>query len=156
MELLNSWTYVSDAVMGGVSEGSILRGSFHGRLATRLIGRVSLENNGGFIQMGINLADGIGVFDASNWAGVEIEVRGNGEIYEVRIRTDELARPWESFRAEFRAPDNWTKVKILFSKLMSHRTKIQFNPRRLRRIGVLGFGREFEVDISVSAIRLFH
>ena len=74
MELLNSWTYVSDAVMGGVSEGSILRSSFHGRLATRLIGRVSLENNGGFIQMGINLADGIGVFDASNWAGVEIEV----------------------------------------------------------------------------------
>ena len=112
--------------------------------------------NDGIIQMGINLSDDIRVFDASGWSGVEIEMRGNREVYEVRLRTDELERPWESFRAEFFAPDQWTKVQILFSALEAHRTTVKFNPSRLRRIGVLGFGREFEVDIAVSAIKLFH
>ena len=43
--------------MGGVSSAILTREpSFHGRTANVLRGRVSLENNGGFVQMAANLA----------------------------------------------------------------------------------------------------
>lgn len=62
--------------MGGVSSGSLAREhEFHGRTANVLRGRVSLENNGGFIQMATNLitdpADSS--VDASDYDGVEID-----------------------------------------------------------------------------------
>ena len=47
------WEYISDQVMGGVSEGEveILRRCF---ISLRLSGNVSTKNNGGFIQVRSN------------------------------------------------------------------------------------------------------
>ena len=86
----NSWRFVADTVMGGVSSGAIERTPVGGRKALRLSGAVSLENNGGFIQMALNLApDGQSV-DASRFSGIEITVQGNGEAYGLHLRTDDL------------------------------------------------------------------
>ena len=47
-----NWDYLSDQVMGGVSEGSASLGidSDSGNTYVQMTGDVSTENNGGFIQ----------------------------------------------------------------------------------------------------------
>jgi hypothetical protein len=78
------WAGFTDRVMGGVSSGSLAREQFQGRTANVLRGSVSLENNGGFIQMATNLAREeveSPAVDASAFDGVELEVlcQGDGE-----------------------------------------------------------------------------
>jgi hypothetical protein len=78
------WAGFTDRVMGGVSSGSLAREEFKGRSANVLRGSVSLENNGGFIQMATDLARQdieSNAVDASAFDGVELEVlcQGDGE-----------------------------------------------------------------------------
>ena len=153
MELEPQWEYVSDRVMGGVSNGKIETVSFDGRTGTRLTGLVSLDNNGGFVQMAFNLRSSKN--DASAWTGVQFEVYGNGEAYDLRLRTTALTRPWQSFRATFVAETNWQTVKIPFTDFVAHRTDATFDPTELRRIGILAVGRVFEADVVVSRVGFY-
>ena len=82
------WGGYTDQVMGGLSEGYASRESFEGRPANVLHGRVSLKNNGGFIQMATNLSVDSETVDASKYDGVELDVRcrasGNTEKFNVQ------------------------------------------------------------------------
>lgn len=155
MQLTPTWEYVSDTVMGGVSSGAIKTERVSERLATRLTGQVSLQNNGGFLQMAFDLQSGGHPFDASAWSGVEIDILGNGEAYDMRLRTDQLTRPWQSYRTVFTAQKTWTTIHLPFDDFDPHRTETPFDPSRLRRIGILAFGRAFEADLALSSIRLY-
>ena len=66
------WQMLSDAVMGGVSAGQMTRTVIAQRPAIRMQGAVSLENNGGFLQIALDLAPGGAAFDASGFAGIAI------------------------------------------------------------------------------------
>ena len=156
LDLTPNWEFVADTVMGGVSIGSVNEVNIEGRDAMRLTGTVSLDNNGGFVQMATDLrADG-SAMDASGYSGIEIEVFGNGEAYDIRLRTTALTRPWQSFRTSFTAPATWTLLRIPFSDIEPNKTDAAFDPKDLRRIGLLAYGREFEADLSVAAIRFYH
>ena len=87
------WELIGDAVMGGRSTGSMTRESLDGRPVLRLRGSVSLENNGGFVQIALNLAPDGSTIDASPFCGIEIDVAGNGERYGMHLRTADVARP---------------------------------------------------------------
>jgi len=69
----------TDAVMGGVSRGSIAKETFESREAIRMRGDVSTENNGGFVQIALDLAPESGSFDAGGFTGLEMDVLGNHE-----------------------------------------------------------------------------
>lgn len=155
LNLETNWEFVSDGVMGGISRGQIEKQPVGGRIATRLTGTVSLENNGGFIQMAADLKSQGLDLEASNWAGIEIDICGNDEVYDLRIRTDDLDRPWQSFRAPFRASTQWTTIRMQFENFLAHRTDKVLEPKKMRRLGVVAVGRVFQVDVSVSAVRLF-
>lgn len=150
LDLSPDWEYVADTVMGGVSTGGLSREVVAGRDAVRLTGNVSLKNDGGFVQMAFDLAP-----DAGDFAGVEFDVYGTGERYELRARTDALSRPWQSFRSEFVAPAEWTVIRVPFADLEPHRTEATFDADGLRRLGLVAIGRQFRADLSVSGIRLF-
>jgi hypothetical protein len=155
LKLLPNWEYVSDRVMGGVSTGRLTFGRFHGRDGARLTGRVSLENNGGFLQMALDVSPDGRSMDVSGWQGIEIEVRGNGETYDIRLRTAQLTRPWQSFRAEMKAQREWQTLRIAFTDFVPHRTDEVFDPAHLRRIGVLAIGRVFEADVAVAGVGFY-
>lgn len=150
MQLQPKWEYVADRVMGGVSSGKMRIHEIAGRRAAHLTGDVSLDNNGGFIQMAFDVST-----DATGWTGIEIEVLGNGETYEVRLKTTQLSRPWQSFRAVFEAPEIWTTVRVPFADLEAYRTSARFSAGELRRVGVLAVGRAFTADIAVSDVRFY-
>jgi hypothetical protein len=150
MQLDPTWEYVADRVMGGVSNGTLTQTTVQGRQAAHLTGQVSLDNNGGFIQM----AFGMTAY-AAGWDGLELDVCGNGEVYDLRLKTDQLTRPWQSFRVEFVASEAWTTVRVPFDSLEPYRTTATFDARRLRRVGVLAVGRAFTADVAVADVRLY-
>ena len=151
----NGWALVSDRVMGGVSAGCMTRETVAGRDAIRMTGGVSLENNGGFLQVALDLGDAGGEVDARDWTGIRLEVFGNDQIYNLHLRTSDIRRPWESYRQSFRAPATWTSVNLPFYGFIPHRTERPLNLARLRRIGIVAIGREFEADIAIADIRFY-
>jgi hypothetical protein len=155
IQLAPKWEFVSDNVMGGVSSGSVAEEFIGGHHATVLRGTVSLENNGGFIQMAFDLHEGGTDVDVSAWDGIDMDVYGDGGTYDVRLRTAQLSRPWQSFRADFVGEPYWQKVKIPFSSLVSHRVDADFDPTCLRRIGILAIGRARDACIAVSNIGFY-
>lgn len=155
MQFEPRWEYVADTVMGGVSQGRIERDPTGPRDAMRLLGDVSLDNNGGFIQIATDLAQDGRAIDLSAYTGVSLDVRGNGATYDIRLRTTDLTRPWQAYRQEFQTVPNWTTLKFPFSSFQQHRTETTFDPTRLRRIGILAIGREFAADVSVANLCVY-
>ena len=85
------WSGFSDRVMGGVSIGSLMREHVHERVANVLRGEVSLANNGGFIQMAVDLSNDPSasrVVDASRYDGIELDVlcRGDTQIEDFNVQ----------------------------------------------------------------------
>lgn len=148
------WRVVTDGVMGGVSSANLTSFEREGRRCLRLRGFVNTANNGGFVQAALDLnADG-GWRDLSEFDALEFDVFGNGEDYNLHVRTAHLTLPWQSFRASFSAPAAWTRIHIPFHALTPHRTEAAFDPRRVRRLGLLGIGRDFRADLAFSMLRL--
>ena len=154
-ELDPAWKYVADTVMGGVSTGSLQVETYKGHNATVLRGDVSLDNNGGFVQTAADMNADSSVYDASAWDGFELTVCGNGAAYDFRLRTDALSRPWQSFRTQFIAPGTWETLRLSFSDMTPHKTDAQFDPDRLRRLGILATGREMQAQIAIATLRLY-
>ena len=151
----NGWALISDRVMGGVSAGTMQREVVSGRDAIRMQGGVSLENNGGFLQIAVDLGNAGGEVDARNWAGIQMDVFGNDQTYNLHLRTTDIQRPWESYRQGFSAPSRWTTVRLSFAGFVPHRTERPLNIARLRRVGIVAIGREFVADISIAEIRFY-
>ena len=150
------WKFAADIVMGGVSQGYMSHELFHGRMATVLRGDVSLANNGGFVQINFDLCPDGGCFDASAWQGVALDLWGNGESYDIRLRTDQLTRPWQSFRSEIDTNRTWQTRYVPFSAFIAHKTDVMFDPARLRRIGIVAIGRVFQAEVAIARIGLYH
>lgn len=170
---------VTDTVMGGHSSGTLTREMVQGREAYRLRGMVSLENNGGFVQMAADLNTDGSTMDMSAFTGIELDVidsslalghsigsgpmdqprspnrDGNTETYNIHLRTSDLTRPWQSYRQSFIAGSEWETHRIAFTDFAPHRTDTPLNLTKLRRIGILAIGREFEADVSVGGLRFY-
>jgi len=149
-----SWRAVTDTVMGGMSLGDMKPAVIEGRNCLRLTGKVSLENNGGFVQASLDLSRS-GLLDASNYAGIEIEVHGNGEIYNLHLRTDDTRIVWQSYRAGFQARPDWQNLRLPFEGFQPHRIDKPFDKSKLRRLGVVAIGREMQADICIARLSLY-
>jgi len=148
------WRLITDGVMGGVSRGTLALGRREGRDCLRLAGEVSTENNGGFIQAALPLAPS-GVLDASAWSGVELDVFGNGETYNLHFKTSRVWLPWQHYRAAFLAEPGWHTVRVPFAEFEGYRIGAAFEPARLERIGIVAYGRDFTADLCVGRVALY-
>jgi hypothetical protein len=148
------WKAITDTVMGGVSSGTLMPTVIEGRNCVRLTGTVCLENNGGFVQASLDLSDS-GLLDASACAGIEIEVYGNGEIYNLHLRTDDTRIVWQSYRASFQVQPNWQTIRLPFDRFMPHRIDKPLDTRKLRRLGVVAIGREMQADVCIARLSLY-
>ena len=148
------WRLVTDQVMGGVSNGDLTPDNYKGRNCLRMRGDVSTDNNGGFVQMALDLTKDES-FDASAYAGVELVVSGNDESYNIHFRTTELWLTWQSYRFSFRVTPEWQKIRIPFASLEAYRTTTKFHRDKLKRIGLVGIGRAFKADLCVGSIKFY-
>jgi hypothetical protein len=147
------WRLVTDNVMGGLSDGQLTLHNHQARDCLRMQGNVTTENNGGFVQIALPLATD--VFDASAFDGVEIAVAGNGELYNIHLRTDDLWFPWQSYRSSFTASKDWQTYRIPFADLEKYKTFTRFDKKKLTRIGLVAIGRDFQADLCLASIRFY-
>jgi len=150
-----AWEMIADRVMGGVSNGTMRREVVQDREAIHMQGDVSLENNGGFLQIALDLAPDGAPIDASRWAGIELDLIGNDESYNLHLRTADVARPWQSYRQSFIARPEWQTLRLPFADFEAHRIDAPLDLSTLRRIGVVAIGRAFHADIAIGGVR-FH
>jgi hypothetical protein len=148
------WRLITDGVMGGVSSGTLGRGQRADRECLHLQGEVSLENNGGFIQAALELAPP-GVLDASGYDGVELDVYGNGEAYNVHLKTSRVWLPWQHYRASFIAEPGWHTVRVPFAEFEGYRIGAAFDPAKLERIGIVAYGRTFTADLCIGRVAFY-
>lgn len=149
------WRSVTDQVMGGVSKSSLKPRVAEGRPYLHMAGDVSLENNGGFIQATLDLASNGGTLDASEFTGIRLIARGNGEQYGIHLRTPDNTRPWQSYRAQFIAAGNWTTVDLPFAVFVAHRLETSLDITCLRRVGLVAIGRAFRADLAIADLRFY-
>ena len=60
-----------------------------------------------------------GLLDPSNYQGVRLWVRGNGERYSVHLRTCRTWLPWQFFYTTFDTSDQWRQVDLPFGEFKS-------------------------------------
>ena len=149
-----AWRMVSDRVMGGVSSGRMMLREVDGRRALCLQGQVSLENNGGFVQLTLDLSK-VGFLDASGYTGVNLLVRGNGEAYGLHLKTADLDFPWQSYRSSFGTAGHWQEIAIPFDRFQPYRTDQLLDSSRLKRLGLVAIGRAFTADVCLARVALY-
>jgi len=150
----SGWRLVTDGVMGGVSTGRLTQQQRAGRDCLCLQGEVRTENNGGFIQMALDLDDRLTAL-ASRHDGILLEVLGNGENYNLHLRTRDLWLPWQSYRAGFATTTTWQTVQLPFTAFRPYRTRQALHVDRLKRIGVVAIGRAFDADLCVAGLAFY-
>ena len=145
------WEYISDKVMGGISEGKaeIINGE---DLFLRLSGNVSTENNGGFIQVRSTKE-----ISSNNFSGIKLKVRGNPSYYYVHVRTNSLLFPWQYYSGEFSVDNNWSYVEIYFKdfKKSNFYQSSTFSSSEIKSIGFVAFGKDFEAKLDIMEAELF-
>jgi hypothetical protein len=148
------WRLFSDRVMGGVSAGDSEITERENRSCLRMHGDVSLENNGGFIQVASDITESERqAFREGN--GIELVVYGNGEHYNVHLRTDAMRYPWQSYRASFTAHPRWQTLRLPFASFEPHRIEGKLKPDTVRRIGIVAIGRAFSADLCIGRVSVY-
>lgn len=150
------WQGFTDGVMGGrsqMSAGIVPEVDPY----LRMTGTVSLENNGGFIQVRLPLADRRGDFDAREFSGLELEVRGAGDDYFLHLRTSRNRLPWAHYAAPLPVSVDWQTVRVPFDSFSAEYSIGRGGPdlRRLTSVAVVAGNAEFQADISVRRIALY-
>lgn len=150
----SEWQLITDQVMGGISKGELTLDNYISRNCLRMRGDVTTENNGGFVQIALPLSEQDD-FDATDYSGIELEVAGNNESYNIHIRTSGLWFPWQSYRFIFQATTEWKTLRFPFAEIKPYKTNKRFQQHRLKRIGLVGIGRDFHADLCVASVKLY-
>ena len=82
-------------------------------------------------------------------------VYGNNETYNLHLRTDDIQRPWQSYRASFNAPAHWHTVKLPFDSFTAYRIEKEMDIAHLKRIGIVAIGRAFTADLCIARLALY-
>ncbi|MEO0773745.1 MAG: CIA30 family protein [Pseudomonadota bacterium] len=143
------WRYVSDRVMGGVSDGEMQMITQGDSTFSRLTGTVSTANNGGFIQFRRPLEVPFG----AETSALKLRVRGNGERYYIHLRPKSSNRPWHYFAASFEAGEDWQEITLPWDSFTAQGgLRAEFDPTEVTSIGVVAYGADYEAQLDVAWI----
>lgn len=140
------WRGISDQVMGGISSASVLQDVRQNASCSCLVGRTRLDNNGGFVQMRLEIEPD---WLRADYQGVFIELYGNAQDYNLHVKTTQLTRPWQSFRCTLSVEPQWTRFIVPYDQLHAHRTDAELQPMNIRSVAVVAIGQAFDVDVCV-------
>lgn len=144
------WSAFSDRVMGGLSVAHAALAEVQGQPSLRLTGRVSLENNGGFVQVARQLDD----IDASTFSGLQLRVCGAPGSYFVHLRTADTRAPWQYYGAPLPVTGAWVDVYLPWSAFTAMSLTAPLDVRQLKRIGLVAGKAAFDADLAISRLEL--
>ena len=148
------WCFVTDKVMGGISEGSLEFIKESDTYFYRMTGDLSLENNGGFIQFRTKIENHP---KGKSFRGVRLRVRGNNNEYTVHIRTKYLFLPWQYYESAFQATEKWTTIELPFK---SFKKSNFYQPKSIlgqnvKSVGLVAGFDDFKSDVCLAEIGFY-
>mmetsp|Transcript_31693 Transcript_31693/g.64433 ORF Transcript_31693/g.64433 Transcript_31693/m.64433 type:complete len:134 (+) Transcript_31693:911-1312(+) len=102
--------------------------------------------------------EGVGTVDCSRFDGVELDVFcPRGETYNVHLRTETCVQAFSAYRASFQTEArHFSTVRVPWHEFVGHGVDgVALDPSKLKRIGLLGFGRDFHCELAVAGVRFF-
>ena len=153
-ETTTKWCFVTDKVMGGVSEGTFEKRESSDIPHYNMQGNVSTKNNGGFIQFRTQVENHP---KDKRYKGIRIKVRGNNEEYALHLRTKYLFLPWQYYQANFIATSQWSIIEIPFNsfKKSNFYQPTSVTSIDIKTIGVVAIGRDFKANIDLAFMELY-
>lgn len=147
------WRFFTDTVMGGVSSGKLHFVRDGGESYARLTGDVSTRNNGGFIQMRLELP----APPRSDITGIQLVARGNDQRYFVHLRTGGTVLPWQYYQAGFDVTRRWTELRLPLTAFKPSGQLLRRVPKAsgLTSVAVVAFGRDHAAEIDVLEIGFY-
>ena len=119
--------------MGGVSDGKVTLEQDGEMYYARLTGNVSTRNYGGVIQLRTGISFANSEKDGKNLQGVRLNVRGNGETYDIHIITNDMAYYGDFYSATFQADSDWKMIDLPFNKFERRWSKnTALDPKKIR------------------------
>ena len=105
---ISNWNIVDDVVMGGRSDGSFrINKDGHGEF----LGKVSLDNNGGFSSLHYDFDTTI----VSSYSKFVLRIKGDGKQYQFRVKDN--YRNFYSYISSFSTNKNWQLIEINLSEM---------------------------------------
>ena len=151
------WQYISDQVIGGVSDGEVTLVQDGEIYYARLTGNVSTRNYGGVIQLRTEISFANSEKDDKNLQGVRLNVRGNGETYDIHIITNDMAYYGDFYSATFQADSEWKMIELPFNTFERKRYNTsKLDAKNIRSFAIAAYGRDFTSDVSVSTIEFYY
>jgi hypothetical protein len=144
----------TDRVMGGVSTAQASIEMVQGRRALRLRGTVSLDRNGGFVQVARVLGERGRALNASAYGGLSLHVCGAPGPYFVHLRTTETGAPWQHYRAPLTVTAEWTEQVVPWSAFEPSGPMHPLDPACLTQLGVVAGRAAFVADVAVAWVGL--
>ena len=152
-----AWKGFTDQVMGGVSQMTVVRAADSDGPFIRMQGKVSLENNGGFIQVRLKLTSSGAPYDGRPFKGIRLLVRGEGSGYYIFLRTTYTLLPWKYYAAPIPVTSEWQTVDIPWEAFGSgdygKMGKLKVN--KLKSLALVAYGKEFDAKIDLKEIGLY-
>lgn len=151
------WEGFTDQVMGGISEQTVVRAREDDDYYIRMTGDVSLENNGGFIQIRLKLAGAFRVFDASDYKGIRLKIRGKGTGYYIFLRTSATILPWKFYKSKITMEEEWATVTLPWETFAGgdYGSLGRFDPAKLKSVALVAYGEAFEAEVDLAEIGLY-
>ena len=151
------WQYISDQVMGGISDGEVTLEQDGEMYYARLTGNVSTRNYGGVIQLRTGISFANSEKDGKNIQGVRLNVRGNGETYDIHILTNDMAYYGDFYSATFQANSEWKMIDLPFNTFERKRyNSSKLDAKNIISFAIAAYGRDFISDVSVSTIEFYY
>ena len=148
------WSFFTDGVMGGLSQGSAKIDQIENINCYRMIGDVTTENNGGFIQIRSIMDPKININD---YEGIYLTIYGNEKKYYIFLRTMLTLRPWHYYSHSFNALKEWKNIKIPFKNFKSSNSNIppKLKNQKIESIGLVAGFDDYKADICMSEIGFY-
>jgi hypothetical protein len=146
------WRFLTDGVMGGVSTGQVAFEREGGQVYAHMAGSVSTTNNGGFIQIRMDISD-----VPADAQGIRLVTRGNGQRYFVHLRTSGTRLPWHYYQAGFDVTGSWTEIRLPFTEFAPSSRWLRAVPATssLRSLAIVAFGRDHQAEVDVREIGFY-
>ena len=118
-----------------------------------MTGFVSLENNGGFIQVRKKLKN----MQDMNFKGIKVNSRGNDKEYFIHIRTKFTLLPWQYYQGKFSVNSEWQEIKINLSEFKRSGVLLPqyIKPQHILSVALVAFGKKHRVNLEVSEIAFY-
>ena len=149
-----NWTFFTDGVMGGLSQGKAIISNVEGTDCYHMTGNVTTENNGGFIQIRNQLKPSI---STNEFEGIYLKVYGNYEDYSIHLRTALTLAPWQYYKFSFKTKKQWDEIRAPFSEFKKSNA---YQPsvlvgQNIKSIGLVAGFKDFAADICLSEIGFY-